>query len=196
MTEQDAIRQIKHGHVSGLELLVKRYQVRAVRTAYLITRDRALAEDVVQEAFLHFFDHVDQFDETRPFAPYFLRSVVNRAVRRVSRDRRTIDLDSANNQLPAPDLIENADTREAIWNALGQLSPEQRAAVVQFYFLDMTEREISQQADAPLGTVKWRLYKARNRLRELLSPLRPRRPTSTELTEDSYERRAKKTPAD
>jgi len=50
MEEQKAIARLKRGDIGGLEALVRKYQVQAVRTAYLITRDRALAEDIVQAA--------------------------------------------------------------------------------------------------------------------------------------------------
>jgi DNA-directed RNA polymerase specialized sigma24 family protein len=52
MEERGAVERLKRGDVGGLEALVKKHQTRALRAAYLIVRDRALAEDVVQEAFL------------------------------------------------------------------------------------------------------------------------------------------------
>ena len=58
---------------------------RAIRAAYLIVRDRALAEDLVQTAFLRAYDRIGQFDPSRPFAPWFLRSVVNDAVKAAMR---------------------------------------------------------------------------------------------------------------
>ena len=52
MDEKQAIQQLKIGDISGLEFLVMCYQAKAVRTAYLITRDVGLAEDVVEDSFL------------------------------------------------------------------------------------------------------------------------------------------------
>ena len=51
VTEREAITRLKQGDIHGLELLVKQHQVKAVRTAYLITQDRSMAEDVVQACF-------------------------------------------------------------------------------------------------------------------------------------------------
>ena len=81
MDEQEAIQQLKHGDIGGLEFLVYRYQLKAVRTAYLITRDLGLAEDVVQDAFLHVYRSIRGFDAARPFEPWFLRSVINASVK-------------------------------------------------------------------------------------------------------------------
>ena len=62
MEEQEAIARLKRGDVGGLEVLVRGHQVRAVRTVFLITRDRALAEDIVQAAFLRAYERIGQFD--------------------------------------------------------------------------------------------------------------------------------------
>jgi RNA polymerase sigma-70 factor (ECF subfamily) len=93
MEEQEAIARLKRGDVGGLEALVRRYQVQAVRTAYLITRDRALAEDIVQAAFLRAYERIDQFDAGRPFGPWFLRSVANDAVKAAARRERLVPLE-------------------------------------------------------------------------------------------------------
>ena len=52
MDEAEAIERLRRGDIAGLELLVRRYQTTALRAAQLVTRDRALAEDVVQAAFI------------------------------------------------------------------------------------------------------------------------------------------------
>ncbi len=74
MDESRAIARLKRSDIAGLETLVRAYQLRAARTAYLIVRDRALAEDIVQSAFVRVFEHIDQFDARRPFGPWFLRT--------------------------------------------------------------------------------------------------------------------------
>ena len=61
MDEQQAIQRLKNGDISGLEFLVMRYQVKAVRTAYLITRDLGLAEDIVQDSFIQAFRAIHGF---------------------------------------------------------------------------------------------------------------------------------------
>ncbi len=85
MEEQEAIARLKRGDVGGLEALVHKYQVKAVRTAYLVVRDRALAEDIVQAAFLRAYERIGQFDAGRPFGPWFLRSVAYEFLRLTAR---------------------------------------------------------------------------------------------------------------
>lgn len=72
--EQQALARLKERDIGGLEFLVRRYQVQAVRAAYLVTRDRGLAEEVVQSAFLRAYERIEQFDARRPFRPWFSAS--------------------------------------------------------------------------------------------------------------------------
>ena len=77
MEERKAIERLKNGDIGGLEVLVRRHQVRAIRAAYLIVRDHALAEDVVQGAFVRVYERIGSFDERQPFNPWFMKVVVN-----------------------------------------------------------------------------------------------------------------------
>jgi RNA polymerase sigma-70 factor, ECF subfamily len=179
MEEQEAIQQLKSGDIGGLEILVNLYQVRAVRTAFLITREADLAEEAVQEAFLQTFRSIRHFDQNRPFAAWFMRSVVNAAVKIAQKsDRHTRDrLDSGDSWLevlPAggelvEQQVESSEFQRQLWDAMQNLSPRQRAAIVQRYFLDMSEKEIAAELVAAPGTVKWLLHVARKNLRSLLS---------------------------
>lgn len=178
MDEQQAIAQLKNGNLAGLEFLVHRYQVQAVHTAYLITGDRATAEDVVQTAFLRLVDKISLFDDRRNFRPWFLRSVVNSSIKEVNRKGRNISLDDQNvpiynwlfDEGPRPEEIAEAnDIRQSVWNALQQLPAEQRAVIVQRHFLEMKEAEIVESLKRPASTIKWWLHVARNRLRTILS---------------------------
>jgi len=178
MDEQQAIQRLKHGDIGGLEFLVQRHQVKAVRTAYLITHDLALAEDVVQESFIHVFRAVRGFDEARPFAPWFMRSVVHAAEKSARKAAKKFRVASEADETRLERLLGNEESAEAqaepaefereVWDALQQLSPRQRAAIVQRYFLDMSEKEMAERLEAPPGTVKWLLHAARRNLKSLL----------------------------
>ena len=73
---------------------------------------------------------------------------------------------------PGPEeLAVAAATREAVWTALGQLPPAQRAVIVMRYYLELSEAEMADCLACPPGTVKWRLHAARTHLRRLLRPL-------------------------
>ena len=178
MDEKQAIQRLKQGDIGGLEFLVARYQVKAVRTAYLITRDAGLAEDVVQDSFLQAFRAIRGFDSTRAFEPWFLRSVVNASVKMMQRSAKQVQVgDEADESLFAElaarvesveEQVESIEVENQIWDAMQKLSPRQRAVVVQRYFLEMSEKEMAEESGSAVGTVKWMLNAARERLRGLL----------------------------
>jgi RNA polymerase sigma-70 factor, ECF subfamily len=93
MTEEHAIARLQDGDISGLETLVKHHQLEAVRAAVLITRDRGIAEEIVQQAFVRAYERIDQFNSQRPFRPWFLRSVINDAIKHAQRRERLVPLD-------------------------------------------------------------------------------------------------------
>ncbi|HVB63713.1 MAG TPA: RNA polymerase sigma factor [Nitrolancea sp.] len=139
MDEREAIARLQRGDIAGLEALVARYQTEATRVAQLITRNRALAEDVVQSAFVRVYERIEQFDASRPFAPWFFRIVSNDAINAAQRSSRQIsltarpeggNLDQLPDIAPGPDeLLATLEQFDSVTAALDQLSPEQRCYV-------------------------------------------------------------------
>lgn len=181
ITEEQAVARLKQGDLSGLEALVERYQVRAVHAAVLILHDRELAEEVAQNTFFQAAQKIHQFDERRPFGPWFMRSVVNAALQEAKRQQRMAPLyagsdneaEEAARWLIDPDqcpegLVETEALHDALWKALDQLSPNQRAVVVMRYVQERSEMEITQSFQRPLTTIKWWLHAAREKLRRIL----------------------------
>lgn len=186
MDESVSITRLKNGDIGGLASLVRKYQIRAMRAAYLIVRDTAVAEDIVQAAFIRAYERIQQFDASRPFGPWFLKSVVNDALKTLARSSRHVSLESGDSvdEIAWPihlvkatpsllDVAEDSEVKGAVWKALGLLSPPQRAAVVLRYYLDFSEIDIAQKLRRPPGTVKWLLSTARVQLRQALRVWRP-----------------------
>jgi len=197
MEEQQAIELLKHGDLRGLETLVRLYYFQAVRASYLIVQDSSQAEDIVQAAFIHAGEKIGQLASGR-FGPWFLRSVVNAAIKSANRQKKYIPLDeneSEDTQFlaawlidphPSPEeMVETEELRQGVWKALGRLAPHERAAVVSKYYLGLSEAEMTQQFNIPLSTVKWRLYRAREKLRTFLDPFRSAsKPGELKITDD------------
>ena len=176
MDDLQAIQRLKDGDIGGLEVLVTRYQDKAVRTAFLITHDEDESEDIVQDTFMRIYRRIHQFDLSRPFEPYLLRSVVNAALNIAQKSNRYLslecDLDQVEGLLSQAALVEldveYLQLKQKIIVALARLEPRQRAVIVQRYYLEMSEKEMAVALDTAPGTVKWLLNAARARLRDLL----------------------------
>jgi RNA polymerase sigma-70 factor (ECF subfamily) len=185
MEETNAITRLKAGDIAGLKMLVELYQVEAVQAAYLITRDRYVAEDIVQAAFLRSFEKIQGFDNSRPFRPWFLRIVINDSIKMATRQRRQVsltdeedaDYQALKERLDATvrepeEAIQQKDLLEEIQAAINRLSPVQRAAIVMHYFLEMKTAEMADKMKIETGTIRWHLSVARERLRKLLITLK------------------------
>jgi RNA polymerase sigma-70 factor (ECF subfamily) len=172
MTDSEAVRALQQGDQRGLEVLVERHELRALRTAYHVTRDPEAAKDVVADAFLAVFEHIDGCDADRPFEPWLIRIVVNRAIsitRRVNRYQQVLSLLRRGPERNDPEVeVLRNELHRALAEALRSLPPEERAALSLRYFLDLDEREIAESLDWPLGTVKTRLHRGRAHLRQKL----------------------------
>jgi RNA polymerase sigma-70 factor (ECF subfamily) len=181
--EQEALCRIAGGDAGGLEYLVARYQRKAVQTAFLITHDEALAEDVAQDVFVRLLleKGIRTYDPQRPFEPYLMSSMVHAALNAVEKTARWQPLPEGENGLEerlvrllqraagVEEQVEFNQLKGEIYTALGQMPPRQRAAIVQRYYLEMSEQEMAAALQAAPGTVKWLLNAARTRLRGLLA---------------------------
>jgi len=190
------IRRAQSGDASAYEVLVRRYQDIAFRTAYLITGDTGDAEDAAQAGFLNAWKALHRFepDPARrtirgrrstiatpsspltPFRPWILQIVANEARnRRAARGRHPTLALSAVEDRPAdeparsPEAAALAVERDtALLDALNALSPEDRLVISCRYVLDLSEAETAAAIGIPRGTVKSRLFRALRRARALL----------------------------
>src|SRR5579872_2839928 len=87
--EVDAVVALQSGDMAGLQVLVQRYQLPALRLAFNLCRNRQEAEDAVAEAFIAVARHIGGYDRSRPFAPWFYRIVIN-AARAAARRGRSV----------------------------------------------------------------------------------------------------------
>lgn len=170
-SESDLMKAIAKGDEGALDELYTRFAPLAYGLALRILRDRQLAEDAVQEAFLSVWRSAARFDARRGGArTWVLMLVHRRAVDLVQRNQRHRDTELASEPL-APSAAEtselNADRRD-VQAALGALPPKQRAALDLAYYGGYTQQEIAAHLDVPLGTVKSQTFDALRRLRHVL----------------------------
>jgi RNA polymerase sigma-70 factor (ECF subfamily) len=178
MTEAQAIRRLKKGDIGGMEELVVLHQQKALRTACLITRDEETAKDAVQETFLRVYQRIHYFDESRPFEPYLLRSVVHTAINMAVKRSKEVGLEDEltpvdvesliNRATSTEDQVEYRQLKQEILDGISRLAPRERAVIVERYYLDFSEKEMAEIHDVAPGTVKWLLNAARKKLRAFM----------------------------
>jgi RNA polymerase sigma-70 factor (ECF subfamily) len=174
-SDRELMLRLRQRDVRALELLYDRYSQLALGLSCKILHDRALAEDVVQDAFLTVWRQPERFDPTKGNAKGWLLAFVHH--RSVDRLRRLTVRGFVGELSPnvldedAPDPADVAFatmTREQITVALGRLPADQRRAIELSYLQGWTHREIADAMNCPLGTVKGRIRIGLEKLRTLI----------------------------
>jgi RNA polymerase sigma-70 factor, ECF subfamily len=170
--EASAIAAVKRRDPSGLDWLMCAHQDKAVRTAYLVLGDRQTAEDAVADAFVTAYQKIAQFDARRPFWPWLCRIVMNNALQWLRKNKALEAWDDAL-PLASPDAspherAELSERQRRIFAAVNRLTPEQRVVVVMRYYHDLDDRAIAEALVLPGATVRWRMHRARKKLRDAL----------------------------
>ena len=165
------IKELERVNEAGrLGELYRRHAGDAARLAYLITGDRALAEDLAHEAFVRLIGRFRDLRNPESFEFYLRRTVVNLARshfrrRRVERayleGRARTDAPAAG---PAPDL----GAREELWAALQSLPERQRTAIVLRFYEGLSEARTAEVMRCPVGTVKSLVSRGLGRLRGVI----------------------------
>ena len=177
--EAEAIAAARKGDSEAFCVLVEHYQEVAFRTAYLVVRDAAQAEDVAQDAFVRAYQKLSSFREGEPFRPWLLRIVTNLALNEVrSRTRRRGLFERLTafrpESLPPPEFeTAESEERALLWRAINELREEDRVVLYLRYYLELPEREIAAVIGQQPGTVKSRLSRASGRLRDVIESRYP-----------------------
>lgn len=163
--DRDVLSRVASGELDALEELYDRYRTMAHSIALRITADSALAEDIVQEAFVGAWRNAGRYVEGRGSVKTWLLSIVHhRAIDAIRRRRPTTELPEREEVPPPaltmPDLwpeVAGKLLRLEILAALRSLSDVQREAIELAYFGGLTQQEVAARTATPLGTVKSRI---------------------------------------
>ena len=174
LSDEALLSLVASSDEDALAALYDRFGRVAYGLALRILRDQALAQDAVQEAFLGVWRNADRFLAERAKASTWILTLVHRrAVDLVRREdiRRGEPLERA----PEPTEPKTAEDeaslgfqRRVVQEALSQLPPEQREAIELGYYGGLTQSELAERLDQPLGTIKSRMFTGLSRLRDLL----------------------------
>jgi RNA polymerase sigma-70 factor (sigma-E family) len=155
----------------GLAELYERHAGAAVGLAYLLTGDRSLAEDLVQEAFVRVAGRFRHLRDSGAFEGYLRRTVVNLFTSQLRRRRleraylkREATRPSASHEDP------DVASRDELWRAVQRLPERQRAAVVLRYYEDLSEREVATTMRCSNAAAKSLIQRGMQTLRADLGP--------------------------
>jgi RNA polymerase sigma-70 factor (ECF subfamily) len=171
--EATLVRRYQSGDNEAFRMLVEQYRSVLFGTAFLMTRDRSLAEDAVQETLVKMWKHLPSLRIGGSIKIWLIRIVANEVKQQFRKKRvPTVPLELVAEEMNSFNEVETAIVRDEehqqIRQALEMLPSEQREAVVLRYFSELTVPEVARVLGKREGTVKSRLSRALDRLGGIL----------------------------
>lgn len=169
VAEKLLIKNLKKGREDAYIQIVEKYSNRLLRTCYLILKDREEAEDVVQETFIKVFQKMDSFRENSGIYTWIYTIALNltRDRLRNKKDMLTLEDEWAGNNDVEYEVEKGID-RELLRKELFEINSLYREVLVLFYFEELSIKEISNMLNEREGTIKSKLSRGRNILKEAL----------------------------
>ena len=177
--DQVLISQTLEGQTSAFGELVRKYQNRLFNGMVHMLRNEAEAEDVVQDAFILALTRLETFHGNSAFFTWLYRIAYNVAVSKIRRRKPTVSLtandnddsrsfDFEGNAPPPDDRMSRSEDVEQLQNAMGRLSEEHRTVLVLREMQQLDYDAISEVLELPIGTVRSRIHRAREQLKQQL----------------------------
>lgn len=177
--EMTWVVQAQQGSDEAFTSLVETYQTPVYNLCYRMLGEAEAAEDAAQETFLRVFQHLNRYDQKRPFATWLLSIAAHYCIDRLRRRKLAIfsmdaaDESEAGFELPDPaspnpeaESVKKED-RDHMQGLLHHLDATDRAAIVMRYWSDFSEAEIADALHLTVSAVKSRLHRARRELADL-----------------------------
>jgi RNA polymerase sigma-70 factor (ECF subfamily) len=190
LSDQEVVALARAGAESAYRELVRRYERPVFSLIYRMVRDRALAEDLAQDAFVKVLNALDSYRAEYKLSSWIFKIANNVAIDQLRRrELDTLSLDGSpdartQNEIEATALqatdrtesplaeLEARELGAAIEQAIAKLRPEYRSCILLRHVEGRSYEEIAEALDLPLGTVKTHIHRARHELREYLAHLR------------------------
>ena len=172
------VRRAKKGDYRAFDLLVLKYQSRVIATAYKYVKEKQLAEDIAQEAFIKSYKSLDSFREESSFYTWVYRIAVNTAKNYIVSSKRReeiimTDLSEDNNYYPEKpdidspqDILNASELRDLIFATLSSLGEGTRTALSLREFDGLSYEQIAEISNCPVGTVRSRIFRGREMIEE------------------------------
>lgn len=165
------IKEILAGNDDAFKKLYEAYVEYALRTTYIITQNQNHAADIVQETFIKVYRNLHRYNMSMPFKPWFYTILINESRRYMNKQNKepfAVDSETLIHYLHDEQGFEVKGNVEILEKAFYQLNEMHRTVLILKYVHHFKEKEIADILNLNVNTVKSRLFKGRNKLRNLI----------------------------
>lgn len=180
ISDQELIRLYQQGNEACLETLIKRHQRNVYTAIYLLVRNRALAEDIFQEAFIKIINTIrsDKYNEEGKFAPWAARIARNLTIDYIRKMKRDVTItDSEGNDIfnyitiaeeSNEDKMIRSQSEHNVRQLVKRLPEEQRQVLIMRQWGNLSFQEIADATGVSINTALGRMRYALNNLRKMM----------------------------
>jgi len=169
------LQKIKAGDTASFAVLYNEYAGYALRVASAITGNKMNAADAVQETFIRVYKNIQSYDIEKPFEPWIYKILVNECNRVLGKNmnRNTILVDDfmENNLQGSMEDDYKFEQYESLYDAIERLDDKIKIPIILKYLKGLQESEIAEVLDININTIKSRLFKGRQKLKDLIEKL-------------------------
>lgn len=174
LKERELIVNVQKGDTQAFGELFELYKHKALRTVYLMTRNKDVSEDVVQEVFVVCYTSIKGLKNPEYFKTWFYRILTRTTWRYIENESRLIPVEHIFEKLEDSfentplEKLEQKEVTSVLYQEIIKLKPKLQTTVILYYYNEFSVKEIADIMNCLEGTVKSRLYTGRQRLKKSL----------------------------
>lgn len=181
INEKELLLRIKEGDTDAFEEIVKLYQQKVCSTIFYMVKNENIVEDLAQEVFIKVYKNINKFNEESSLYTWIYRITMNVCIDEIKKEKKityinpyietedgTVEVQLEDESQKVEEILEKKLEKESLIKAIKALPPEQRALIVLRDIRQFKYMEIAEMLNLNLGTVKSKINRARQCLKELL----------------------------
>ena len=181
ISEKELLLKAKEGSDEAFEEIIKLYQQKVCSTIFYMVKNENIVEDLAQEVFIKVYKNISKFNEESSLYTWIYRITMNTCIDEIKKEKRftyvntyvetedgSLEVQFEDESQRLDDILENKIKKESLVKAIKALPSEQRALIVLRDIRQFKYMEIAEMLNLNLGTVKSKISRARQNLKELL----------------------------
>jgi RNA polymerase sigma-70 factor, ECF subfamily len=168
------VKRFIDGDKSSFRILVQRHKEKVRNIIYLTVNNSSLVDDIAQEVFITVYKNLKNFRFESQFTTWLYRVTVNKCkdhLRKINVRKIFVPVTEAENYSSESNSTESNDISEILMNAVGKLPVKLRVPLILKDIAGLSYQEIAESVQCEIGTVKSRIFRAREGLKKILKPL-------------------------
>ncbi|OGF58991.1 MAG: hypothetical protein A2Y62_21135 [Candidatus Fischerbacteria bacterium RBG_13_37_8] len=174
LTDEKIMMEVKNGNKDYFNQILDRHYKSILNYAYRISGNKALSEDIAQDTFSKIYFAAKRYKPTAPFKVFLYTVAFRESIKALRKNKKHIALNDMM-VLPSTDNpsknLEDKDTSLLVRNAILKLEPKYRSAIILREYNNLTYEEIAKVLKCSLANTKNYIFRAKEKLRELLIPV-------------------------